>query len=140
MTVELRREVLARYGITLTDVQLAIVRQSLDLPAGALQTRDGDLIVRFTDARVTPAGFAELVVVGSSRGARIRLGDIAGVGAGFERPERSSIRRHVLQRGMPGYRGRCPGIRSEAGILPDDKNGEVDPACLMLGRPATSLH
>jgi len=87
VVVELSSEVLRRYGLSISDIQAAIVRQSVDLPAGIMQTRDGDLIVRFAEQRRAPAEFADLVVVSGASGGHIRLGDIADLGTVFDRPE-----------------------------------------------------
>ncbi len=87
VVVELSSEVLLRYGLSISDIQAAIVGQSVDLPAGIMQTRDGDLIVRFAEQRRAPAEFAELIVVSGISGGHIRLGDIADLRTIFDRPE-----------------------------------------------------
>lgn len=87
VTIQLSAEVLQRYGLSVSDVQVAIERQSIDVPAGIMQTPNGDLIVRFNEQRHTPAEFANVVVVSGKTGGRIYLGDIAEVGTAFDRPE-----------------------------------------------------
>jgi hydrophobic/amphiphilic exporter-1 (mainly G- bacteria), HAE1 family len=87
VVVELSSEVLRRYGLTISDVQAAIAGQSIDLPAGIMQTRDGDLIVRFAEQRRSPAEFADLIIVSGRAGGQIRLGDIADLHTIFDRPE-----------------------------------------------------
>ncbi len=85
--VELSSEVLRRYGLSISDIQAAIVAQSVDLPAGIMQTRDGDLIVRFAEQRRAPSEFTDLIVVSSASGGHVRLGDIADLRTIFDRPE-----------------------------------------------------
>lgn len=87
VAVQLSAEVLQRYGLSVSDVQAAIERQSLDLPAGTMQTQDGDLIVRFNAQRHTPSEFADLIIVSGKSGGGIKLGDIAQIGTVFDRPE-----------------------------------------------------
>ena len=87
ISIELPEDVLRRYGISVTDIQAAIARQSLDMPAGTLQTRDGDLIVRFNELRRTPHEFSDLIVISSKSGGRIRLGDITEIKTRFDQPE-----------------------------------------------------
>lgn len=87
VTIELSAEVLQRYGLSISDVQAAIERQSLDVPAGIMNTRNGDLIVRFNEQRRTPAEFSNLIVVSGKTGGRIRLSDIAQVSTAFDRLE-----------------------------------------------------
>jgi len=85
--IQLSAETLQRYGLNISDVQAAIERQNLDLPAGTMQTQTGDLIVRFNEQRNAPSEFKNLIVVSGKTGGRIRLGDIARIGTVFDRPE-----------------------------------------------------
>lgn len=87
LLIELPAGVLQRYGITLSDIRTRIERQSLDLPAGVLQTESKDLIVRFDGQRRTIEELSNLVVVSDKRGGRIRLGEIAVISSDFEREE-----------------------------------------------------
>ena len=43
-----------RYRLTLGDIANTVRQQSVDMPTGQLQNKDGDLLVRFTDERRTP--------------------------------------------------------------------------------------
>lgn len=85
--ITLSASTLQRYDLTLSDISAAVVRQSLDQPAGVLQTVDGDIIVRFTNQRRTVEELAGLVVVSGKRGGRVLLGDVATIETIFERPE-----------------------------------------------------
>jgi len=87
LVIELPAGTLQRYGITLSDLRAAVERQSLDLPAGILQTKSGDIIVRFIGQRRTVAELAQLVVVSGNSGGRVRLGEIARIDTIFEHPE-----------------------------------------------------
>lgn len=87
LLIELPTGALQRYNISLSDIRTAIERQSLDLPAGVLQTPSGDIIVRFTGQRRTEAELADLVVISGKKGGRIRLGEIAEIKTIFEKPE-----------------------------------------------------
>ena len=91
VAIQLSAEVLRRYGLSVSDVQAAIERQSLDVPAGTMKTQGGDLIVRFNEQRTTPAEFSNLIVVSGKTGGRIRLGDIAEVSTVFDRPEDKTL-------------------------------------------------
>ncbi|MDX2462920.1 MAG: efflux RND transporter permease subunit [Porticoccus sp.] len=87
LLIELSAGTLQRYSITLSDIRTTIERQSLDMPAGTLQTQSGDIIVRFTGQRRTVEEMADLVVISGKSGGRVRLGEIARIGTVFERPE-----------------------------------------------------
>ena len=87
LQIELSTTMLQRYQMTLADIRTAIERQSIDLPAGILETPNGDLIVRFSGQRKTEDELAQLVVVSNEKGGRVRLGEIARITTVFERPE-----------------------------------------------------
>ncbi|MCP4118805.1 MAG: efflux RND transporter permease subunit [Desulfobacteraceae bacterium] len=82
--IEIPAGVAMQYGISMADIAAAIKRQSVDLPAGAVETRDQDILVRFTDERKTPLEFHDLVVVASETGGEIHLGEIARIRDLFE--------------------------------------------------------
>nr|WP_319516873.1 efflux RND transporter permease subunit [uncultured Cohaesibacter sp.] len=71
-------------GMSITDVSSAIKAQSIDLPAGTLETKSGDLVLRYADQRRKPREFAEIVVKSSADGGIVRLKDIASVTRSFE--------------------------------------------------------
>lgn len=87
LQIEISTSMLQRYHMTLSDIRTAIERQSLDLPAGVLQTPTGDIIVRFSGQRKTEDELAQLIVVSNEKGGRVRLGEIAQISTVFERPE-----------------------------------------------------
>ena len=85
LQVQVPERVLRQYGISVSDVADAISRQSIDLPAGNVQTLNQELLVRFTDQRRSPRELADLIVVGAQgRIGEIRLGDIATITDRFE--------------------------------------------------------
>ena len=87
ITIEIPGEVLQRYGMGISDVQAAVERQSIDLPAGTIETADGDLVVRFAEQRRTPQEFQDLIVFSAQTGGTVRLGDIATIRNEFDRQE-----------------------------------------------------
>ena len=85
--IEISKAAMMRYGLSVRGLADAISRQSVDIPAGSIETVDGDVLVRFADERRTPAEFRELVVTGGSAGGEVSLGDIARITDTFARPE-----------------------------------------------------
>jgi len=85
--IELPDAIIRQYGISISDVALAIQRQSIDLPSGSIQTTDQDVLIRFADERKTTDDFRDVVVVASSGGGQIRLGDIATIVDRFDLDE-----------------------------------------------------
>ena len=76
-----------RLGLSLPDIERAVSSQSLDLPAGSLETRDSDILIRFSEERKTLYALENLIVVSGKTGAEIRLGDIAGISDRFMEDE-----------------------------------------------------
>ncbi|MCK5040934.1 MAG: efflux RND transporter permease subunit [Sphingomonadales bacterium] len=87
MFIEISAGALEQHGISISDVRNVVERQSLDIPAGVMETTGGDLIVRFNEQRKTPNELGELIVVSGSLGGQIKLGDIADIYTDFDAPE-----------------------------------------------------
>lgn len=75
------------HGVSARDVASALRRQSIDLPAGTLETREETLTLRFVDQRRRKLELEELLVVGNESGAEIQLGEIATIEETFEQEE-----------------------------------------------------
>ena len=89
--IELAETALKQLGLSVADVATKVERQSLDLPAGTLQTSDRDLLVRFADERRAAATFREIVVASGPDGGQVRLGDIATITNQFELDEAKTL-------------------------------------------------
>ena len=88
--VEVAAVTLAQYGISAEDLAEVVSAQSVDLPAGTINTPDRDVVVRFRDERRTPTELEDLVIVGAPGGGEIRLGDVARITETFD-PEEDKI-------------------------------------------------
>lgn len=84
IAIELSKYALQRHNLTISDITTAISQQSVDLPAGTMETQQNNLLIRFADQRRTPAEFANLVVLAGEGGGEVRLGDIATIDYRFE--------------------------------------------------------
>jgi multidrug efflux pump subunit AcrB len=84
IAIELSEETLDRYGLTFDEVATAISRSSLDLPAGSLKTRAGELRLRSTAQGYSGEDFAKLPIIQSPDGGRVSLGQLATIRDGFE--------------------------------------------------------
>lgn len=89
VAIEVSEDTLREYGLTLAQVAAAVRRNSLDLSAGQLRTRSGDILVRTEGQAYTARDFADIVVRADGN-FRLTLGDIATIIDGFaEEPIRS---------------------------------------------------
>jgi multidrug efflux pump subunit AcrB len=85
--VEVARDVLSQHGLSARELAARVARQSIDVPLGTLETRDRDVLLRFTDRRRSLRELATLVVVSGERGGELTLGDIATLREVGERQE-----------------------------------------------------
>ncbi len=84
LVVEISFYNLMRLGLSVADIQSTIQNQSLDMPAGTIETDQTDYLIRFTEERRTPYELGELVVASNHMGNEIRLRDIASITDEFE--------------------------------------------------------
>ena len=85
--IRIPAQVLLQFDLSLSRVADMIGRQSVDLPAGVIETADGDYLIRIKDQRRTVHEFESLIAVAGPSGAEIRLGDIARIEDVFEKAE-----------------------------------------------------
>ncbi len=82
--VEIPRQRLREYGLTLGDVADIIARSSEDIPAGAIETSKGEILLRLQERKQWAEEFGQIEIITSNSGGTVRLGDIATITDGFE--------------------------------------------------------
>jgi len=92
MRVWLDREALAARGLTVNDVENALRRENVELPAGSLESQQRDFTLRVMRGYQQADDFAALTLAKGSDGYLVRLGDVAKV-------ERASAERRAYFRG-----------------------------------------
>ena len=95
ISIEVPLHRLRALGLTLPDIANTIRRSSLDLSAGSIDTRESQVRVRTLGQNYDQQDFEEIVLLSSSDGTVLRLGDIAEVRDGFQ--ETDLIVRHQNQ-------------------------------------------
>ena len=83
IAIEISEQLLREYHLTLGDVANIIGRSSLDLPAGSVQTVNGDIMLRTLGQAYVQQDFEAIVLKTWPDGTRLLLGDIATVNDGF---------------------------------------------------------
>ena len=91
MRVWLDREALAARELTVSDVEAALQRENVELPAGRIESEARDFTLRVQRGYVAPEDFAALVLRKGDDGYLVRLGDVAKV-------ERASAERRAYFR------------------------------------------
>jgi multidrug efflux pump subunit AcrB len=82
--VEIPRQTLREYGLTLSQIANIIRRSSLDVAAGSIQSNSGEILLRVKGRKQYADEFAAIEIVTNRNGQIVKLGDIAEVRDGFE--------------------------------------------------------
>ena len=84
VAVEISEKTLQAYGLTFADVATAIRRSSVDLSAGRIRTKGGDVLLRTDSQANYQEEFERIVVLTREDGTRLSLADLASVDDGFD--------------------------------------------------------
>ena len=79
MRIWLNDEALAARGLTVSDIENALRRENLELPAGRLESLDRDFLLRVNRSFDSPEAFEKLVLKSMPDGQSIVLSDVARV-------------------------------------------------------------
>ncbi|HEY8264986.1 MAG TPA: efflux RND transporter permease subunit, partial [Steroidobacteraceae bacterium] len=79
MRIWLDSAALAARGLTVADVESALERENVELPAGSIESTDRDFTLRVQRGYREPADFAKLTLAKGEGGYLVRLGDVARV-------------------------------------------------------------
>ncbi|WP_212747550.1 efflux RND transporter permease subunit [Fodinibius saliphilus] len=82
--VEIPSSNLRKYNIRLAEVADLIAESSEDIPAGAIETNAGEILLRLQERKKWAEEFEQIEIISSGTGASIMLGDIATITDGFE--------------------------------------------------------
>lgn len=82
MRIWLNRDALAARGLAVTDIDSALRRENIELPAGKLESRDREFPVRLGGGYQSVADFERLVITRGGDGHLVRLGEVARVAEG----------------------------------------------------------
>ena len=83
VSIEISEQLLREYHLTLGDVADTISASSLDIPAGSVQTRNGDIMLRTIGQAYVQQDFENILLKTWPDGTRLMLGDIATIDDGF---------------------------------------------------------
>lgn len=85
--IEISESALQRYDLSLRDVAAVVAKNTMDLPAGSLRTREEEITLRTVGQRYTAQEFEDLVLIARPDGTLVRLGQVASVTDGFSESE-----------------------------------------------------
>jgi multidrug efflux pump subunit AcrB len=82
--VEIPRAALREYDLTLSQVAAIIKDSSQDIPAGAVETANGEILLRMKERKQWAEEFGIIEIIPSENGTSVRLADLAVIEDGFE--------------------------------------------------------
>lgn len=82
--VEIPRNKLREYGLTLGEVADIIRVSSEDIPAGAVETNAGEILLRMKERKQWADEYGEIDIIRTASGGNVKLKDIASIRDGFE--------------------------------------------------------
>ena len=88
VSIEVSENTLRKYNLTFDEIALAIRSSSLDLPAGAIKSKNGDILVRALGQADSKNDFENIVIRSYPNGSVLKLKDIAKVTDGFAESSR----------------------------------------------------
>jgi multidrug efflux pump subunit AcrB len=77
ITVEIPEAQLRKYAITLGDIAGSIRNNALDLPAGGIKARGGEVLLRTAERRNFASEFGDIAAISRRDGTEVKLDDIA---------------------------------------------------------------
>lgn len=91
ISIEIRQEDLRRYGVTLPEVARLVDQSSIQLGAGSIEARGGEILVRVDERRESAEALRKLELFARADGGIVRLGDIAEVDDTFRDIDRQAF-------------------------------------------------
>ncbi len=82
--VEIPRNKLREYDLTLGQIAVMIARSSEDIPAGAVETNAGEILLRMQERKQWADEYGNIEVISSENGGTVTLADLAVIEDGFE--------------------------------------------------------
>lgn len=87
VTIELSESAMRRFSLSFEEVAAAIRANSINLSSGQVRTETGDVQLRARNLADSQTDFERIVIRQTSKGAVVRVGDVAKVIDGFEENE-----------------------------------------------------
>ncbi len=83
ISIDVSEQQLREYDLSIADLNRAIRRASIDIPAGAIKTGDYEFLVRTKGQLYHASDFAKVVIKTNADGTTLKIGDIAEIHDGF---------------------------------------------------------
>ena len=84
ISIEVSEQDLRRYALSMEDVGRAVTSFSIDVPAGTIESTQGDVLLRIQEKGYVGADFEKIVLRTLDDGSKLKLGDIAKIVDAFD--------------------------------------------------------
>jgi len=84
ISIEVSEKTLREHGFTFDQLTRAIRSSSLDIPAGTIKTKGGEILLRTKGQAYSKEDFEKIVLLTRTDGSRLTLGDVTQIIDGFE--------------------------------------------------------
>ncbi len=85
--IEVSRDLLQQYSLSVSDISGLIRLQNIDMPLGTIETDAQDIQLRFVNESCSLADLSNLVILSSADGGELKLGDIATIRESYDLEE-----------------------------------------------------
>ena len=90
ISIEVPQSMLRSFGLTLDEIAQIIRKSAIDVPAGGIKARGGEVLLRTSERRDFASEFAGIPLVSKPDGTQVTVGDIAHIKDGFAESEREA--------------------------------------------------
>lgn len=84
IAIEVHEDMLRKHDLSISDVATHVEQASVNLPAGTLESKSGDILLRVEEKGYYADDFRDMTIRSNADGSLLRLSDIADIRDGFE--------------------------------------------------------
>jgi multidrug efflux pump subunit AcrB len=84
IAIEVNEDTLRKHNLSLADIRARVERASVNLPAGTLESKSGDILLRVEEKGYYADDFRDITIRSNADGSLLHLGEIAHINDGFE--------------------------------------------------------
>lgn len=84
ISIDISKENLRRYHLTIGDIAQRIEKSSIELPGGSIKTDSGEILIRMKTRKDYGQDFASIPIITTADGSQVLLGQIAEITDGYE--------------------------------------------------------
>jgi len=135
VAIEVSEQDLRRYGLRFDDVVNAVKKSSLNLPAGKIRSKDGDIQLQTRAQGYVAADFERIVLVRKTDGTQVLLGDVASINDGFAEKDIFARFNNMPTLSLNIYNTSSPNILAtseEVNRYIEEKQAELPPGVTLI--------